>query len=149
MRPGSGIDDSAAALAVAKRNAKRPGPRGSAGFRPAALGRGLAGPFDGSSATALRRRGGWPGLQPEIRDFEPRAALLAGPDGLAVYRALAPDCARLLAPHGLCALEIGYGQGDAVTAILGRRGLRVTGRRAISPVSSAASSRAMTPASPA
>ena len=64
----------------------------------------------------------WARLQPEIRRFEPKA-LVAGPDGLGAYRALAPDCARLLAADGLCALEIGLGQGDAVAALLAVHGL--------------------------
>ena len=71
----------------------------------------------------------WQQLQPEVREFEPSGALLAGPDGLAAYRALAPDCARLLAPGGSVALEIGAGQGDAVAGILMRAGLAVDERR--------------------
>ena len=58
------------------------------------------------------------GLEPEVRAFEPEIALSAGPDGLAAYRALIPDCARLLAPGGHVVLEIGQGQGAAVAAIL-------------------------------
>ena len=56
------------------------------------------------------------GLEPEVRAFEPALALSAGPDGLAAYRALIPDCARLLAPGGSVALEIGQGQAAAVAA---------------------------------
>ena len=32
----------------------------------------------------------WPSLQPEVTEWEPREALLAGPDGLDAYRAFAP-----------------------------------------------------------
>jgi methylase of polypeptide subunit release factors len=42
--------------------------------------------------------------------------------------ALAPDCARLLAQDGLCALEIGCGQGDAIAALLAAHGLIVVER---------------------
>ena len=35
----------------------------------------------------------WPSLQPEVTKWEPREALLAGPDGLDAYRALIPECA--------------------------------------------------------
>src|SRR5262245_23833822 len=38
--------------------------------------------------------GDWRGLQPEVRDWEPREALLAGPDGLDAYRALIPAVCR-------------------------------------------------------
>jgi release factor glutamine methyltransferase len=55
--------------------------------------------------------------------FEPREALDAGPDGLAAYRALAPLLAARLRPEGSAFLEIGLGQGDAVTAILAAAGL--------------------------
>ena len=64
-----------------------------------------------------------------MREFEPRLALIAGPDGLAAYRALAPDCARLLAPGGSAALEIGQGQAEAVIRILADQGLEVIERR--------------------
>ena len=121
---GLGIDDSAAALAIARRNAERLGLAARADFRQGCWGEGLAGPFDVIvSNPPYVAEGDWDGLQPEIRDFEPKAALVAGPDGLAAYRALAPDCARLLAPSGLCALEIGAGQGDAVAALLVAHGL--------------------------
>jgi release factor glutamine methyltransferase len=127
---GLGVDDSPAALAVAKRNAERLSLAARAEFRQACWGAGLRGRFDliVSNPPYVRERD-WQGLEPEIRDFEPQAALVAGPDGLAAYRALAPDCARLLAPAGLCALEIGLGQGDAVAALLAPHGLTVTERR--------------------
>ncbi|MGC1164585.1 MAG: peptide chain release factor N(5)-glutamine methyltransferase, partial [Solirubrobacterales bacterium] len=34
----------------------------------------------------------WASLQPEVTEWEPREALLAGPDGLAAYRALLASC---------------------------------------------------------
>jgi release factor glutamine methyltransferase len=126
---GLGVDDSAAALAIAGRNAERLGLAARAHFRPGYWGEGLAGAFDVIvSNPPYVAEADWYGLQPEIRDFEPKAALVAGPDGLAAYRALAPDCARLLAPGGLCALEIGFGQGDAVAALLAAQSLTVIER---------------------
>lgn len=50
-------------------------------------------------------------------------ALLAGPDGLDAYRAIARPAASVLRPGGLLALEIGSGQATAVTAILASAGL--------------------------
>jgi release factor glutamine methyltransferase len=126
---GLGIDASAAALALAARNAARLGLAARAAFRRGRWGEGLKGRFDvilGNPPYVAESE--WPGLQPEIRAFEPRGALVAGADGLAAYRALAPDCARLLSRDGLCALEIGRGQGAAVAGILARHGLKVTAR---------------------
>jgi release factor glutamine methyltransferase len=57
-------------------------------------------------------------LHPQVCDFEPAAALFAGPDGLEVYRRLIPQARAALKPGGLLALEIGYGQRDAVAALL-------------------------------
>jgi release factor glutamine methyltransferase len=55
-----------------------------------------------------------PGLQPEVRDHEPRWALDGGLDGLDVIRRLVPQAAELLAPGGWMVLELGSGQADAV-----------------------------------
>jgi release factor glutamine methyltransferase len=126
---GLGVDASSAALAIAARNATRLGLADRCAFRSGHWGQRLQGAFEIIvSNPPYIAEGDWPGLQPEIRGFEPKAALVAGPDGLAAYRALAPDCTGLLAPHGLCALEIGCGQGDAVAGILKGYGLHVTKR---------------------
>jgi release factor glutamine methyltransferase len=127
---GLGVDDSAAALAVAGRNAERLGLAARADFRQGRWGEGLQEAFDVIvSNPPYVAEGEWDHLAPEIRGFEPRAALVAGPDGLAAYRALAPDCARLLARGGLCALEVGFGQGDAVAGLLAAQGLIAIERR--------------------
>ena len=127
---GLGVDASAEALALAEANARRLGLAQRACFMDGDWGRGLDGPFDLIVSNPPYVRGiDWTGLQPEVRDFEPPAALLAGPDGLDAYRALAPDCLRLLATDGALALEIGQGQGDAVKAILAAHGLKVVERR--------------------
>jgi release factor glutamine methyltransferase len=57
-------------------------------------------------------------LAPEVRDHEPAVALYAGGDGLAIYRRLIPQAAQLLRPGGLLAMEIGFGQREAVTNLL-------------------------------
>lgn len=48
------------------------------------------------------------GLSPEVREYEPRMALLSGPTGLEVYQALAPAAYRLLRPGGALVLELGF-----------------------------------------
>jgi release factor glutamine methyltransferase len=54
------------------------------------------------------------GLEPEVRDFEPRLALAAGADGLDVLRALVADGGRVLAAGGWMLVEVGAGQAAAV-----------------------------------
>ena len=54
------------------------------------------------------------GLQPEVRDYEPREALDGGPGGLAVIRKLIPQAARALSPGGWFVLEFGEGQSSQV-----------------------------------
>ncbi len=61
-------------------------------------------------------------LQPEVRLFDPKAALDGGWDGLEAYRAIAAGAGRRLTPGGRLLLEIGSNQGDTVTRILSRAG---------------------------
>jgi release factor glutamine methyltransferase len=56
-------------------------------------------------------------LQPEVRDFDPRAALAGGADGLDFYRRLAAEAKPFLKPAGKIMLEFGDGQADAVRKI--------------------------------
>jgi len=57
-------------------------------------------------------------LHPQVRDYEPPTALFAGETGLDIYRRLIPQAHDALKPTGLLALEIGYGQQDAIAALL-------------------------------
>lgn len=65
-------------------------------------------------------------LPAEVSDYEPAAALFAGPDGLDAYRVIAPQLPALLARGGVAILEIGATQAEAVTALLAAQGLAVT-----------------------
>ena len=60
-------------------------------------------------------------LQPEVAR-EPAMALEAGEDGLVFYRALAEHYQNALRPGGSLALEIGWQQREAVTALLAANG---------------------------
>lgn len=60
-------------------------------------------------------------LQPEVAR-EPAMALEAGEDGLVFYRALAEHYQNALRPGGALALEIGWQQREAVTALLEANG---------------------------
>jgi release factor glutamine methyltransferase len=59
----------------------------------------------------------WQELAPEIRTYEPRAALDGGPDGLDLIGRLLATAGAYLRPAGAILLEIGAGQGVAVTAL--------------------------------
>ena len=50
------------------------------------------------------------GLAPEVRDFEPRQALLAGADGLDLIRAIIAGAGAFLRPLGWLLIELGAGQ---------------------------------------
>ena len=62
------------------------------------------------------------GLDPEVRDHDPRLALDGGPDGLQAYRDLAPEILRILKPGGIFAVEIGWDQGPQVKALFEAQG---------------------------
>lgn len=63
-----------------------------------------------------------PSLQREIH-FEPRAALDGGGDGLVFYRAIAAHWIPCLTAGGVCAVEIGENQAEAVAELFQRAGL--------------------------
>ena len=63
-----------------------------------------------------------PSLQKEIQ-YEPRAALDGGGDGLVFYRAIAAHWVPCLARGGVCAVEIGEDQAQAVSELFRQAGL--------------------------
>ena len=58
-----------------------------------------------------------PGLQIEVRNWEPRIALTAGPDEFRIVKKIVHEGPRLLTEEGVIVMEIGYRQRDDVTAI--------------------------------
>ncbi|HYQ77624.1 MAG TPA: peptide chain release factor N(5)-glutamine methyltransferase [Solirubrobacterales bacterium] len=69
----------------------------------------------------------WSSLQPEVTQWEPREALLAGPDGLDAYRSFIPECGRAFPSHGgkssaAVAVEVGEGQAEAVGEMMREAG---------------------------
>ena len=56
-------------------------------------------------------------LEPEVRLYEPRAALDGGTDGLDAYRTLAELLPRLLRPGAIAVLELGQGQAERVKSL--------------------------------
>lgn len=62
----------------------------------------------------------WLTLQPEVRLFEPRTALVAGPQGTELHERLLQEAARYLAPGGALIMEIGAGQARAMQRTVGQ-----------------------------
>jgi release factor glutamine methyltransferase len=61
-------------------------------------------------------------LEPEVAEYEPRLATVAGADGLEVYRRLLPEAAGRLVDGGSLALECGNGQAPPLVAELAAAG---------------------------
>ena len=64
-------------------------------------------------------------LPPDVRDWEPAAALFAGPGGLDDYRALAPLIGAQIAPGGVACIEIGHDQRETAAALFRAESLAV------------------------
>jgi release factor glutamine methyltransferase len=56
----------------------------------------------------------WATLQPEVRLFEPRGALVAGPQGTELQERLLQEAGQYLSPGGALIMEIGTGQARAM-----------------------------------
>ncbi len=121
-------DTSPAALEVARANAERLGLVDRVRFRDGTL------PADGAFDLIVANlpyvaERDWSSLQPEVTEWEPREALLAGPDGLDAYRSL---LATLDGGRGLSgmapqtsttlAVELGEGQAPAVVELMREAG---------------------------
>jgi release factor glutamine methyltransferase len=112
------VDKSAEALAVARENAARHG----VAARIRLLQSDLLGAVSGERFDIVVSNPPYVAnselLEAQVRLYEPQQALYAGPTGLEVYRRLIPAAKRALVDHGWLLLEIGYGQRDAVSALL-------------------------------
>ena len=123
---GTGVDVSPEALAIAKENALSNGVSDRAAFRQGDWTEGLEDQYDliVSNPPYLAEEE-MAGVSPEVRDHEPRGALVAGPDGLEAYRSIAATAGRVLAPGGMLMLEIGPTQSQTVSAVLANAGWSV------------------------
>ena len=115
---GVGTDISAPALRIAARNARNLALEARATFT---CQRGLdevTGPFDilVSNPPYIASED-IAGLVRDVRDYDPHSALDGGPDGLDVYRSLAPHLSRVV-PTGIAAFEVGANQADDVIELL-------------------------------
>lgn len=128
---GIGTDVSAAALAVARGNARRLGFARRAQFVGCDLGAALRERFDLIVCNPpYVARDAIANLAPGVRDYEPHLALDGGADGLDVYHRLADELPRLLAPEGRVVVEFGAGQGPQVGEIFAGSGLAVAAMHA-------------------
>jgi release factor glutamine methyltransferase len=123
---GTGLDFSAAALAVAARNATLNGVSDRAEFF---LGdwswmNGVTEQYDLIvSNPPYVARSEMAGLEPEVRDWEPRMALTDEGDGLGAYRAILRSAPAILSRDGRMLFEIGPKQAEAVGALAEGAGL--------------------------
>lgn len=120
-------DISEDALVTAKRNADRLG----VGDRFEAIrtdySAGVAGPLDLviSNPPYIPSRD-IADLPSDVRDFDPRAALDGGEDGLGAYRAIASEARDILAADGSIVVEIGFDQQSSVTDIFEMQKFRLS-----------------------
>ncbi len=115
------VDLSAGALEVARKNAQRHGVAERIFFIQGDL---LSGFKPGRWFNVIVAnlpyvpRAEWEQLSREIRDYEPKEALLGGEDGLDLIRPLFRQAPEYLQPGGWLALEVGAGQAEQVLKIL-------------------------------
>ncbi|HCT92079.1 MAG TPA: peptide chain release factor N(5)-glutamine methyltransferase [Lachnospiraceae bacterium] len=118
---GTGTDISLEALAVAEENAARLGAEAS--FLQSDLWERVEGTYDlivSNPPYIARKVIG--SLEPEVRKHEPILALDGGKDGLDFYRRIVGQAAEYLEYDGELSVEIGYDQGEAVSALMKENG---------------------------
>jgi release factor glutamine methyltransferase len=115
------LDCSWGALQVAKRNARKHGVESRICFLASDWLRGVC-PRPGFDAVIANPPyiacSELPGLQREVRDFEPHLALFGGPDGLGSIARLSVEILGVLKPGGRLFMEIGYDQEEEGSALL-------------------------------
>ena len=113
----TGSDVSKQALLVAKENAKAN--EVEVEWERSDLFENISGTFDLIvSNPPYIPTGEIPGLMPEVRDFEPVDALDGKEDGLYFYRIITEKSPEYLTSDGYLYFEIGYDQGEAVSAMM-------------------------------
>jgi release factor glutamine methyltransferase len=116
---GVGTDTSIEALQVANTNAMHHQVDGRAQFLCTSWFEGLSQKFDlVVSNPPYIPTDDLVGLEPEVNQFDPAAALDGGEEGLDAYRKIVPGLRNLLTPGGWALFEIGEGQGEDVSTLL-------------------------------
>lgn len=115
-----GVDISASALALSRKNAEKLGLEQRAEFVAAdILSEHLPGKYDVIvSNPPYIRTDVIPTLMDDVRLHEPHLALDGGADGLKFYRRIVSEAKTLLNENGFLAFEIGFDQGEAVSELM-------------------------------
>ena len=123
MAHGLGVDVSARALEVARRNAQAHSVSARVRFQVSDWYEGVTGRFDlVVSNPPYISASQMAALAPEVREYEPEVALSPGADGLSAYRAIIGQGRRFLHPGGALIVECGAQQGAAVAALFEEHG---------------------------
>ena len=121
---GTATDISAQALRIAGTNAEKLRVSDRLELRETCWADGVEGPFDLIVSNPPYIAGAEiPGLMPEVAKYDPHTALDGGLDGLAAYRSIVESVPDLLAPGGLCVMEVGVAQAGALYELAENRGL--------------------------
>ena len=118
-----GIDTSAEALAIAQKNAERHQVADRCQFMRSDLFSNIKGKFNLIvSNPPYIPSADFEGLEPEVRDWEPRGALDGGPDGLTYIKQLIDKSPICLNPEGRLTFEFGFGQSKKIRKLLEENG---------------------------
>ncbi len=121
---GVGVDLSEVALAIARKNAVRNG----VADRVTYVRGDMLDPIAGGSVDLVVSNPPYiptaelPGLQPEVRDYEPRMALDGGEDGFDFHRRLLTQAKRVLKPRGIIGIEVADGQALRLASLFHQAG---------------------------
>jgi release factor glutamine methyltransferase len=117
------VDQSAEALRQARANAEALGLRERVSFRSGDWLKDLE--FEADcivSNPPYLTESEWESAQREVREFEPREALVAGDNGMADLKAIILEARSRLAEGGLLALETGIGHGTVLREFVAKNG---------------------------
>ncbi len=121
---GTGVDASAPALDIARKNTQTLSLTDRSEFIIGDWCNGISQQYDlVVSNPPYITQDAMDALDPDVRNWEPRMALTPEGDGLDAYRAIASTVQKVLKTNGVLLLEIGFDQGPSVTQLLIDQGM--------------------------